>query len=111
MDFEIYFGDLNEETQKALLNAAGMQDPEEANWDVFPVATVSTEMMLHDKAEEIMTDYLNGEDAEEMLEQLRSLKTEGSVTDDLYDYIIENWDELLDMENNKEYLRDDIKED
>lgn len=68
MDFEIYFGDLNEQTQKALLNAAGLQNPEEANWDVFPVATVSTETMLHDKAEEIMTDYLNGEDAEEMLE-------------------------------------------
>lgn len=111
MDFEIYFGNLNEETQKALLNAAGIQDPAEANWDVFPVAIVSTETMLHDKAEEIMTDYLDGEDTEEMLEQLRNLKTEGFVTDDLYDYIIENWDELLDMENNKEYLRNDIKED
>lgn len=111
MDFEIYFRDLNEETQKALLNAAGIQNPEEANWDVFPIAIIGTEMMLHDKAEEIMRDYLDGDDAEEMIEQLRSLHTEGFVTDDLYDYIIENWDELLDMENNKEYLRDDIKED
>lgn len=97
MDFEIYFGNLNEETQKALLNAAGIQAPEEANWDIFPIAIIRTEMMLHDKAEEIMRDYLDGDDAEEMIEQLRSLKTEGVVTDDLYDYIIHNWDELLEI--------------
>lgn len=97
MDFEIYFENLNEETQKALLNAAGIQGPEEANWDVFPIAVVSTETMLHDKAEEIMQDYLDGDDAEEMIDQLRSLHTEGVVTDCLYDYIIENWDELLEI--------------
>ena len=97
MDFEIYFNDLNEENQKALLNAAGITDPAEANWDVFPIAVVGTETMLHDRAEEIMQDYLDGDDAEEMIAQLRSLHTEGVVTDCLYDYIIENWDELLEI--------------
>lgn len=43
MDFEIYFENLNEETQKKLLNAVGITDPAEANWDVLPVATIYVE--------------------------------------------------------------------
>lgn len=46
---EIYFDNLKEETQKELLDNAGISSPEEANWDVFPVAVVETENMLHDK--------------------------------------------------------------
>ena len=92
---EIYFGNLTEEAQKELLNAAGIKTPEDANWDVFPIATIDTETLLHDRAKEVMQDYLDGDDAEEMINQLRSLKTEGEITDDLYDYIIENWDDLL----------------
>lgn len=95
MDFEIYFNDLKEEAQQQLLQAAGIKDPADANWDIFPITVVGTETMLHDKAEEIMQDYLDGDDAEEMISQLRSLHTEGIVTDCLYDYIIKNWDELL----------------
>lgn len=35
-------------------------------------------------------------DVDFAIEQLRSLNTEGVITDDEYDYIIANWDELLD---------------
>lgn len=98
---EIYFGNLKEETQKELLNNAGISSPEEANWDVFPVAVVETENMLHDKAVEIMCDYLDGDDRETMIEQLHGLKTEGVVSEVLYDYIIDNWDELLSIKEDK----------
>lgn len=98
---EIYFGNLKEETQKELLNNAGISSPEEANWDVFPVAVVETENMLHDKAVEIMCDYLDGDDRETMIEQLHGLETEGVVSEVLYDYIIDNWDELLSIKEDK----------
>lgn len=94
---EIYFDNLKEETQKELLDNAGISSPEEANWDVFPVAVVETENMLHDKAVEIMCDYLDGDGYEAMVEQLRSLMTKGVVSKALYDYIIDNWDELLSI--------------
>ena len=34
---EIYFDDLKEEVQKQILEKAGITDPAEANWDVFPI--------------------------------------------------------------------------
>ena len=37
MDFEIYFSDLTEDAQRRLLDAFGLTDAKEANWDVFPV--------------------------------------------------------------------------
>ena len=40
---EIYFNDLNEEVQKLLLEEAGVKDPSDANWDVFPIATLDFE--------------------------------------------------------------------
>ena len=42
---EIYFYDLKEEAQKKLLEQAGIKDPKEANWDVWPICTfeISTE--------------------------------------------------------------------
>jgi hypothetical protein len=42
--FEIYFSDLNEHAQKELLELAGVKDPKDMNWDVFPV----TEAFLGD---------------------------------------------------------------
>ena len=39
--FEIYFNDLNEETQKAFLEFMGMTDSKEGNYDIFPLATIS----------------------------------------------------------------------
>ena len=62
----------------------------------MPIVTLEAEDALYDKAKEIMADYLDAEDAEDMLEQLRSLKTEGVVTENLYDYIINNWDWILE---------------
>ena len=40
MEFEIYFDDLKEEIQQQLLEATGIKDPADANWDVFPIATL-----------------------------------------------------------------------
>ena len=39
-EFEIYFGDLTDGAQKRLMNAVGIEDPREMNWDmdIFPVA-------------------------------------------------------------------------
>ena len=98
MEYEIHFGDLTENAQKNLLNACGIKDPADANWDVFPIATIGIETLLNDRAKEIVQDYLNADDSDDMLEQLRSLHTEGEVSDDLYNYIIDNWDDLLEEE-------------
>jgi len=40
---EIYYGDLSDEKQEELLEAHGIESPDEANWDVFPVATASAD--------------------------------------------------------------------
>lgn len=40
---EIYFSNFNEETQKAILEMAGISDPKEANWDVFPITFIDIE--------------------------------------------------------------------
>ena len=41
--FEIYFSDLNEQTQQLLLEMAGVESPEEMNWDIFPLAIMDLE--------------------------------------------------------------------
>lgn len=94
--FEVYWNDLTEEAQKELLNTFGIASVEDTNWDCVPIGAFEAADALYDKAKEIMQDYLDAEDAEDMLEQLRSLKTEGVVTENLYDYITENWDDLLE---------------
>lgn len=95
-EFEIYFTDLNEEAQKDLLDKAGIKNPEDANWDIFPIATIPMGSNLQDKAEEIMQDYLDGNE-EDMISQLKALREKGEVTETLYNYIIENWDNLLEI--------------
>lgn len=40
---EIYFDDLCQERQKELLEAVGVESPEDMNWDTFPVAFVDLE--------------------------------------------------------------------
>ena len=37
---EIYFQDLNPETQEAVLDLFGISFPEDANWDSFPIFTL-----------------------------------------------------------------------
>lgn len=44
-EIEIYFSDLNEDMQKKLLEEAGVESPEDMNWDVFPIAVVPIERM------------------------------------------------------------------
>ena len=39
----IFFDDLKPEAQAALLEAAGIDKPEDANWDLIPLATVDFE--------------------------------------------------------------------
>ena len=43
MTVEIFFADLSEETQKAVLAEAGVKDASEMNWDVFPITTYECE--------------------------------------------------------------------
>ena len=33
-EFEIYFSDLNEDAQERILEATGVTDPRELNWDI-----------------------------------------------------------------------------
>lgn len=40
--FEIYFADLNKETQEAYLEFAGLNSAEEANLNVCPLVTIET---------------------------------------------------------------------
>lgn len=39
-NFKIYFSDLNKDAQKRLMEAVGINSPEEMNWDadIFPIA-------------------------------------------------------------------------
>ena len=41
--FEIYYSDLNDESQRELLEFFGIKDPKEMNWDVVPLATIYDE--------------------------------------------------------------------
>lgn len=45
-EFNIYFSDLSEDTQKRLLEMVGAESPEEMNWDmdVVPIATFGIEV-------------------------------------------------------------------
>ena len=94
--FELYWDNLTSEAQQELLNVFGIASVEDTNWDCMPITTLEAEDVLYDKAKEIMQDYLDAEDAKDMLEQLRSLKTEGVVTENLYNYIVDNWDWILE---------------
>jgi hypothetical protein len=40
MEFELYFRDLNPEAQERLLKEVELNNASDANWDVFPIATV-----------------------------------------------------------------------
>jgi hypothetical protein len=40
---EIYFADLCEEKQKEMLEAVGVNGPEEMNWDAFPLTSIDLE--------------------------------------------------------------------
>ena len=40
--FEIYFYNLNEDAQKAILNFYGISSLEEANLDILPLAVINT---------------------------------------------------------------------
>lgn len=39
-EFEIYFRDLISEAQEAVLELFGINSPEDANWDSFPIFTL-----------------------------------------------------------------------
>lgn len=41
--FELYFTDLTEEAQKEILEKAGVESPEDMNWDSFPITTIEFE--------------------------------------------------------------------
>lgn len=41
--FEIMFEDLNENAQRAFLELMGIENAEEGNWDIVPIAVFETE--------------------------------------------------------------------
>jgi len=45
VEFNIYFSDLNEDAQKRLMEAVGITDPKDMNWDIdmCPIAVYSTQ--------------------------------------------------------------------
>lgn len=61
--FELYFSDLTEEAQKRFLKAEGIKNPEEANYDVFPIATIEL-------------DDIEESDLSETLKKLNNLMSE-----------------------------------
>ena len=40
-EFKLYFSDLTEPAQKSILKAAGLKSEEDANWDCFPITTIT----------------------------------------------------------------------
>lgn len=48
MYIELYFDDLTADKQAELLEAMGIDDPKEMNWDIFPI----TEIYLDNKGDE-----------------------------------------------------------
>ncbi len=40
---DIYFDDFKPATQQRILAEAGIKDPKEANWDVFPITQIILE--------------------------------------------------------------------
>lgn len=42
--FELYFDDLTPEAQARFLDAAGINDPAEANWDLLPITWMDFEV-------------------------------------------------------------------
>lgn len=45
---------------------------------------------------QIMFDLFDSyEDCDEIIDSLRSLNSEGEITDEEYDYCLEHWDEIL----------------
>lgn len=45
---------------------------------------------------QIMFDLFDSyEDCDEIIDRLRSLNSEGEITDEEYDYCLEHWDEIL----------------
>ena len=40
-EIDIYFSDLTEEKRKELLEKAKISGPEEANWDLLPLTTIT----------------------------------------------------------------------
>lgn len=67
------------------------------------------------KCKEILNDWIDWEeadyDADEALEQLRSLKSESEITEAEYDYIVKNWDELLGINAKEESVKTEAVKD
>ena len=46
--FELFFEDLNEAAQARILDAYGVESPEEMNWDIFPITELVIESNYED---------------------------------------------------------------
>ena len=105
--FEIYASDLTEQAQKVLCEKAGIKSVEEMNWDVFPITTIEFDDEENDlteeekeQAEEVFVSIAEQyEDCDDMIDALRSLESCGELTQAQYDYLTEEWDNLLIKHN------------
>jgi len=92
---DIYFYDLNERAQEAVLQEAGIKSAEDANWDVYPLAVIDFENIRYENATEIVNeirDWDNKTTKEEILEELKTRVERREIVQELYDYIEENWE-------------------
>lgn len=65
MNFNLFFGDLKDEAQARLLDVAGLNDPSEANWDLFPIDILEFYNDDDDDEEEYDEEEYDEEDYDE----------------------------------------------
>ena len=64
------------------------------------MGTTQISKIKKQQAEELFIDIAESEtECEEIIEQIRSLRSNNDLDDEQYDYIIENWDKLLEKHN------------
>ena len=59
-NLEIYFSDLTPEAQERALAAAGIENASDANWDIFPIATIEFEEEVECEVEAGLIEFIDG---------------------------------------------------
>lgn len=95
-EFPIMFEDLNEQTQKSMLEAFGLSSPDEANWGTLPITVLNVENALWERASDIIKYDVDSNSKEGVLQEVKALFDNGDITKRMLEYIIDNLDELLE---------------
>lgn len=74
-EIEIFFDDLNEDSQKEFLKAMGMKTSDEGNYDMVPIAVIPIPEIDDG---EIIDDMLNKEMTQEDIKAVREWALSGS---------------------------------